>query len=281
MRLTDHRILLTGASRGIGRAIAGALAAEGASLALVARGREELDSLARELPGGPHSVIPLDVADRAAWSSVRQEIAPEGVLHGVVAAAGVIGPIGAPGTWDVEAFRATLDINVTGTLLAILVCLDALRDNNGSVVTFSGGGATSPLASYDAYAASKAAVVRLSENLARELAVDGVRVNSIAPGFVRTSMHEATLAAGPDAVGADYFDRTKQLLDSGGGDPPELAAALCTYLLSSESLGITGKLLSARWDPWQDAAFQEQLRQRVDLATLRRIDDQFFSVLER
>ena len=274
--LEGRRVLVTGAGRGIGRVVASRLAAAGASLALVARSEAELREVASGLEGGGHTVLPLDVADEEAWAAARRAIAPEGELHGIVAAAAVIGPIGRPGEYEVAAFRSTLDINVTGTLLTVLSSLDALRRARGSVVTFSGGGATAPLAFYDAYAASKAAVVRLTENLARELAGDGIRVNAVAPGFVRTAMHEATIAAGPEAVGQAYFDRTKELLDSGGGDPPELAADLCRFFLSPASEGITGKLLSARWDPWGDADFQQRLREDADLATIRRIDDQFF-----
>jgi 3-oxoacyl-[acyl-carrier protein] reductase len=277
--LAGRRVLVTGASRGIGRVVSSALAAQGACLALAARHREPLEQLAGELPGGPHDVVALDVTDDNAWARARKRIAPDGELHGVVTAAGVLAPVGPPGTWDVEGFRTTLDVNVTGTLLAVLVALDALRAAPGSVVTFSGGGATSPLPGYDAYAASKAAVVRLTENLAVELADSGVRVNSVAPGLVATAMHDATLTAGPEAVGAEYYERTRRALHDGEADPPELAAELVTFLLSEASAGITGKLLSARWDPWRDSGFQRRLRTDKALATLRRIDDQFFTAV--
>jgi NAD(P)-dependent dehydrogenase (short-subunit alcohol dehydrogenase family) len=279
--LDGHRILLTGASKGIGRVVAGVLADAGASLAVVARSADQLETLVAALPGAGHTAHCFDVADADGWAVAAASIAPDGLLHGVVTAAAIIGPIGPPGSFDVAGFRSTLDINVTGTLLAVLTNLEALKHARGSVVTFSGGGATAPLPNFDAYAASKAAVVRMSENLARELADEGVRVNAVAPGFVRTAMHEATLAAGPDAVGAAYFERTKGLVDSEGGDPPELAAELCRFLLSDEAEGITGKLLSARWDPWGDAAFQERLRGDEDFAAIRRIDDQFFTKVER
>ena len=275
-RTRGSTILLTGAGRGIGRVVAGTLARSGASLALVARTAADLTDLSAVLPGEGHTIHPLDVADERAWKAAAAAIAPEGVVHGVVTAAAVIGPIGAPGDWEVAAFRTTLDVNVTGTLLAVLTCLEPLRRGRGSVVTFSGGGATGPLSGYDAYATSKAATVRLTENLSRELAPDGIRVNAVAPGFVRTAMHEATLAAGPAAVGDDYFERTRALLESGGGDPPELAADLCRFLLSDEAEGITGKLISARWDPWREPSFQEALRADADLATIRRIDEQFY-----
>jgi NAD(P)-dependent dehydrogenase (short-subunit alcohol dehydrogenase family) len=93
------------------------------------------------------------------------------------------GPIG---SYAVADFRRTLEVNVVDTLLAIRACLPGLLASGGAVVTFSGGGATAPLPRFDAYTASKAAVARLSENIAVELATQGVRINCVAPGFVAT-----------------------------------------------------------------------------------------------
>jgi 3-oxoacyl-[acyl-carrier protein] reductase len=126
---------------------------------------------------------------------------------------------------------------------------------------------------YDAYAGSKAAIVRLTENIA---AGGQVEVNAVAPGFVATQMHEGTLTAGAEAAGDGYFERTREQLAS-GGVPRELAAELVCFLLSSEAHGITGRLISAQWDPWRKPEFQARLRSDPDLARLRRIDDHFFT----
>ncbi len=88
-------------------------------------------------------------------------------------------------------------------------------------------------------------------------------------------MHDGTMAAGAEAAGEDYFEKTRRSLAE-GGVPASRAAALAAFLLSEAADGITGKLLSAQWDPWQDAGFRERLSGEPDLATLRRIDDQFF-----
>jgi 3-oxoacyl-[acyl-carrier protein] reductase len=88
-------------------------------------------------------------------------------------------------------------------------------------------------------------------------------------------MQDATLAAGPEGAGADYFEKTQRQVEE-GGSPAERAAQLVAYLLSGEAEGITGKLISAPWDPWEDPEFRKRLREEPDLATLRRIDDQFF-----
>jgi NAD(P)-dependent dehydrogenase (short-subunit alcohol dehydrogenase family) len=273
--------LITGAGGGIGRAVAGRLARQDTDVVLVGRNFAALEAARQELEPGDHASCVLDVCDEAGWRAALPSIAPDGRLSGVVTAAAQLTPVGPIGSWTVDEFRSTLEVNVVGTLLAVATTLDALREAGGAVVTFSGGGATSPLVRYDAYAASKAAVVRLTENLAVDLAPSGVRINSIAPGFVVTAMHQATVAAGPDLAGSEYHERTRRALESGGGDSPELAASLTSFLLSRAAAGITGKLISARWDPWEDPEFRRRLREDADLGTLRRIDDQFFSSLER
>ncbi|MGD0894752.1 MAG: SDR family oxidoreductase [Acidimicrobiales bacterium] len=279
--LAGRRIVVTGASKGIGRGIAVALAELGASLAVVARDGAALEALVAGLPGGPHDAIAFDVADEEAWRRARPRIATGERLDGIVTAAGLIGPIGTVGEWRVDEFRRTLDVNVTGTLLAVTTCLDGLRRAGGSVVTFAGGGATAPFPRFDGYATSKAAVVRLTENLAVELAADRIRVNAIAPGFIVTPMHDDILAAGPDSVGAEFYARTHRAHEAGVADPAELVQELVAFLLSDESAGITGRIISAQWDPWKDEAFRERLRDENDLATLRRIDDQFFTTREK
>jgi NAD(P)-dependent dehydrogenase (short-subunit alcohol dehydrogenase family) len=265
------RILVTGGSTGIGRAVAERLAAEGHALTLVARTRADVEAAAADLPGEGHRALAFDVGDADAWEAAAGELTEVG---GLVTAAAVLGPIGAPGTYDPRAFAAAVGVNLVGTLLAVHHCLPALRRLDGAVVTFSGGGATGPLARYDAYAASKAAVVRLTENLATE----GVRANAVAPGFVATRMHEATLAAGAEQVGEAYFERTQRDLEQ-GGVPAELSAELVAFLLSPDAAPIRGKLISAQWDPWRDAAWQARLAAEKDLATLRRVDDQFFTAV--
>lgn len=272
-------MLVTGASRGIGRAVAQLLAERGAQVVLCARGRTQLERCAAELPGTGHGVLALDVGDERSWSDAAQAGALARV-DGVVTAAAVLAPVGPIGAYAPAAFWETMRINVLGTLLAVHSCLDTLQDAGGAVVTFAGGGATSPQPRYDAYATSKAAVVRLGENLAAELAGRGVRVNAVSPGFVATDIHAATLQAGPQLAGEGYFLDTERRLQA-GATPAQRAAELTAFLLSDAAEGIAGKLISAPWDPWEDPDFRQRLREQPDLATLRRIDDQFFTALQR
>jgi NAD(P)-dependent dehydrogenase (short-subunit alcohol dehydrogenase family) len=255
---------------GIGLAVAQSLAAKGWELVLVARGREALDAALASLPGEGHSAHAFDVSDEASWEALDL-----GELHGLVCAAAVMDPIGLVGEYAPAAFARTLEINVVGTLLAVHHCLPALRKGGGSIATFGGGGATGPLPRFDGYAASKAAVARLSENLAMTLAP--LAVNCVAPGFVATRLHEQTLAAGAEVAGEDFYERTRQQVGS-GGFPAGEAAELVSFLL--ERPPFTGKLISAQWDPWRDPAFHARLAADSDLATVRRIDSVMFGHVE-
>ncbi len=275
--LLNKNVVITGASGGIGRIIAEKLAHKGAKLILVARRADVLSEVSDSLPGGPHARCAIDSSREELWPAVVDALGSGTPVDGLVTAAGVLGPIGPVGSWDISEFRRTVEVNLLGTIVPIVSLLDRLVKAHGSIVTFSGGGATTPLRRFDAYAASKAAVVRLTENMAADLLESGVRINAIAPGFVVTDIHQATLAAGPERVGTEYFERTAGAVATGDGDSPDDAAELTAFLISDAAHGITGRLISARWDPWRDADFQSQLRVDSDLGTLRRIDNQFFT----
>jgi 3-oxoacyl-[acyl-carrier protein] reductase len=268
--VTGGRILVTGGSKGIGAAVSRRLAADGWRVVVAARDRAAIDATLAALDGGGHAGVELDVGDPASWEAAAPALAD---LDGVVCVAGTIGPIGPATAVDPAAFTTALKVNVLGTWLAARATRPALERSGGALVAFSGGGATGPFARFDAYAASKAAVVRVTENLA----ADGLRANAVAPGFVVTGLQDDVVAAGRDVVGEPYFTKVQEAVASGGGEPPELAAGLVAFLVSDASRGISGKVLSARWDPWEDPDFQERLRTEPDLATLRRIDDQFFT----
>jgi NAD(P)-dependent dehydrogenase (short-subunit alcohol dehydrogenase family) len=211
------------------------------------------------------------VTDEDAWRRHFEDIDE---LAGLVTAAAVLEPVGIIGSYSPAAFRRTLETNLLGTQLAIHCCLPALRAAGGSIVTFGGGGATSPLPRFDAYASSKAAVARLTENLASALAPDGITVNCVAPGFVITGIHEATLAAGPAVAGVEYYERTRQEISAGGFPASEAAELVCLLL---EGVPFTGKLVSAQWDPWRDRRFHQRLASDPAFATVRRIDGRLFT----
>lgn len=271
-------VLVTGASRGIGLEVARALAERRARLFLAARSGEALETAAAELPGSDHHRLTIDVSDAAAWDRALQTVDSLGPLNGLVTAAGVLGPVGPLEQLDSQALTHAIEVNLLGTALALKHSVPRLREAKGRAVTFSGGGATGPLPRYDAYAASKAAVVRLTENVAAAYAGE-VELNCVAPGFVATKIHEGTLEAGPDAAGREYYERTRAEL-ARGGVPAREAAELVCFLLSDAAAGISGRLLSAQWDPWREPAFRDRLRGDPTLGTLRRIDGNQFGRIE-
>lgn len=271
MELEGRRALVTGGGRGIGRAIALALAREGARVALVARTREELDEVATEIAAlGRESWI--GVADMARPEQVQDAVGDLletwGGIDVLVNNAGIQGPVGPVHQVEVEEWIYAVQVNLVGCYLCTRLVLPGMIERRyGKIVNLSGGGAVSPRPRYSAYSASKAGVVRLTESLAAEVAEYGIDVNAIAPGAVNTKMLEETLAAG-EAAGAQAREEARRQLERGGVDP-ELPARLVVFLASPRSDGLSGRLLSAVWDPWEELDVEKIMESEI--YTVRRI----------
>ena len=139
----------------------------------------------------------------------------------------------------------------------------------GKIVQISGG--AGPIRFRDGcHAASKAGIVRFVETLAEEVRQSGIDVNAIAPGALNTRLLEEILESGPEKVGRAFYERSLAQKHH-GGTPPERAAALAVFLGPAASDGITGKLISAVWDPWEDLPQYRENLDRTDVYTLRRI----------
>ena len=185
--------------------------------------------------------------------------------------AGMYGPMGPIDDVDWEAWTDAIAVNLFGSVLMCRAVLPHFKSQRaGKIVQVSGGGATSPLPRITAYAASKAAVVRFAESLAEEVRGYGIDVNALAPGALNTRMLDELLASGPERVGQAVYDRALKQKEQGGA-PPEKGAALAVFLGSAASDGITGKLVSAIWDPWTTLAEHRDDLGRSDVYTLRRI----------
>ncbi len=277
MKLTGQSAIVTGASVGLGYAIARAFLAEGASVAICGRDAAALATACRQLSqltssGQRVMAVTCDVADADQVAQLaRHALDAFGTVEILVNNAGVLGPIGLTEHASIEEWRATVDTNLFGVLLCCQALLPHFRSRGfGKVINLSGGGAASPRPFFSAYAASKAAVVRFTENLAEELQNTGIDVNAVAPGPLNTRMLDEVLAAGPDRAGTALFDQAVQQKQN-GGSPLEKAAGLCVYLASKDSNGITGRLISAPWDPWPTLHAHRAELQTSDIYTLRRI----------
>jgi NAD(P)-dependent dehydrogenase (short-subunit alcohol dehydrogenase family) len=277
MKLPQRVAIITGANQGLGRVIAEEFVKEGAHIAICARDSKLLDAVYGELAGRTSSgqrvlAYPGDVSSpsdmKELFRRTEQEI---GLVDVLVNNAGVYGPKGPSESVDLDEWSRAIEINLLGTFIPTRLAVDQMkRKGGGKIINLSGGGATSPLPRLSAYAASKAAVVRLTETLAQEVQDFSITVNAIAPGALNTRLLEEVLQAGPEVVGTGFYERALKQRET-GGVPLEKGAALCVYLASSAGDGITGKLISAQWDPWEKLADLRAELSDSDIYTLRRI----------
>ncbi|MDP1623934.1 MAG: SDR family oxidoreductase [Bacteroidales bacterium] len=277
MLLKDKHVILTGAGRGIGRAIACRLAEEGAQIALLSRTESELaETFEMISKTSPESFyFPVDLDDEtAAEETFGRIVSRFSSVDILVNNAGIQPPIGSFHQNDFESWKKNIRVNLfASAFLSHLVIKVMIPQRKGKIINMSGGGSTGPRPNFSAYAVSKTAMVRFTENLAAELREFNIDVNAISPGAVNTRMLEEVLDAGHDA-GSEWQDAMKR--SETGGTEPSVAAGLIAFLASSLSDGITGKLISAPWDPWTETSFREELRMNKDLATLRRIDNKYY-----
>jgi len=275
LKLTNKRAVITGASLGLGRKIAETFLLEGARVLICARNGDALEqayaSLSAIAPGRVHTSVCNVGVEADVEELARQAENQLGGVDVLVANAGVYGPKG--GIADVEwaQWLEAIQVNLIGTAYCCRVFMPLLKKApRGKIVILSGGGATKPMPFVSAYAASKAGVVRLGETLAEELKPFGIDVNMVAPGALNTRMLDEILEAGPKKVGEMFYSVAIRQRDTGGASL-EAGANLCAYLASGACDGISGRLISAQWDPWPRI---EELREELmasDIYTLRRI----------
>lgn len=236
--------LVTGGTRGIGAATALRLAADGHDLVLgYARDDAAAEEcrLAVEDAGARCVVVRADVTDEAGVHQLFRTAAEHGRLTGVVSNAGATLHVGPLAETPVEVIRRTVEVNLTGALLVARATVRALGTSYGGrggvLVNVSSGAATlgSP-GEYVQYAAAKAGVDALTLGLAQEVAAEGIRVVGVAPGLVRTRIHE-------DAGDAGRLERLADRIPLGrAGEPAEVADAIA-WLMGEQASYVTGTTL--------------------------------------
>jgi len=276
MKLADRTALITGASQGLGVAVAEHFLTEGANVVLCARNGDELEAQRERLAatyGAEHVwAKPADISVRSdvdALFEAAQSRFPH--LSVLVSNAGVYGPMGSIDAVDWDEWVQAIAINLTGNVYCARKAFAAFKPQRyGKIIMLSGGGATNPLPGISAYAASKAAIVRFAETLALEAREWNIDVNAVAPGALMTRLTDQLIDAGPERVSAALHARMVKLKQE-GGTPLSTGAKLCGYLASAESDGLTGRLIAAPWDPWPFSPEQRQEIAESDIYALRRI----------
>ncbi len=273
MKLKGKNAVITGGSRGIGFAIAETFAREGAAILLISRNAVELEEAKKRL-GGSENIfaVALDMASDQAPQNLRHAIEthfPDGIDI-LVTAAGIYGPIGRVFELDPKLWKQAIDVNLFGTFAAIQAAAPFMQKRGGGkIITFSGGG-EGVYARFSAYVASKGGVVRLTETLAEELREFHIDINAIAPGPVNTKFLEELLTAGPERAGKTTYEKSLAQ-KTNGGVPPEKVAELVLFLASSESDGISGRVISALHDSYKEFPKHKKEIMESDIYTFKRI----------
>jgi NAD(P)-dependent dehydrogenase (short-subunit alcohol dehydrogenase family) len=223
--------LVTGGGRGIGRAIAQALAHGGMNVAVVARTASQLDETVALIgaAGGSARAWAADVTDEARMRQTIREVEQQmGAIDLLVNNAGVLGPIGPFADGDLQEWMRALDVNLRGAAICThAVAPTMIARRRGRIVNVASGGGTVPITYFSSYVTGKTALIRFTECLADELAPHRVFAFSVGPGTVRTAMSEHSLTS-PD--GQKWLPWFRRIFDEGLDLPAERAAGLVARL---------------------------------------------------
>lgn len=244
MKVMNKRALVTGASSGLGEAIARRLAADGAKVAITARRKERLEGLAKEL--GAQAIVADHTNEADNARAIDEAVSALGGLDVLVLNAGVIGFDGAIDAKPAE-FRRLMEVNVFATYDVLRLAVPHLvksaeSGRDAAVLATSSVASLRPYPGLLGYCTSKAAVDMLVQSAAIELAPKKVRVNAINPGVVVTELH--TTAGLDPAQYAAFLERSKGTHPLGRPGSADEVAALACFLVSDEAGWITGQLSS-------------------------------------
>jgi NAD(P)-dependent dehydrogenase (short-subunit alcohol dehydrogenase family) len=242
-RLTNRVAVVTGGAGGIGRAVAEALAAEGASVAIADRSAEGAQEVANAInaAGGAATWASVDVSARSDVERLVEQVTEVfGVPDIAFCSAGITTAGGEPGLLALtdDEWHRVFEVNVTGTFLTSQAIARALiqAERPGSIITVSSVGGQRPMFGVPAYHTTKAAVAGLTRAFAVNLAHHGIRVNAIAPGYISTPMLQAHLDESRERTMVSRVPMGRL------GEPSDLVGAV-VFLASDESSYITGQVL--------------------------------------
>jgi NAD(P)-dependent dehydrogenase (short-subunit alcohol dehydrogenase family) len=243
--MKGRTVLITGAGSGIGAACARRLSAEGAHLVLLGRRREPLEDLATGIGG---LVLVGDAASSADWGRFIPAIVKRfGGVDGVIANAGGHGLGSATETSDAD-WQAAMRANLDSAFQTARACLPLLQERRGSLVLMASIAALAAGEGVCGYTTAKHALIGLTRSLARDYGPQGVRVNAVCPGWVRTPMADAEMRPLMERHGEsldEAYARVTAEVPLRRPASPEEIASVCRFLLSEEASIITGASLVA------------------------------------
>jgi NAD(P)-dependent dehydrogenase (short-subunit alcohol dehydrogenase family) len=267
--LTGQVAVVTGGGRGLGRAMAQALAAAKANVAVVARTETQLAETVGIIrqTGGRVLAVPADVTDRKTVDDMVQTVQDElGAIDILVNNAGVVGVPGPIWEADPEEWRHTLDVNLYGAFLCGATVLKAMvARQHGRIINVASGAGLFPIAYGSAYAVSKAALIRLTECFAADGKEHGIIAFALGPGSVRTAMTEYLIES---EAGQTYLPWYRKMILDGGDVPADLSANLVVLLASGKMDSLSGRFVEVFDDVGQMILESAQII-RDDLYTLR------------
>jgi NAD(P)-dependent dehydrogenase (short-subunit alcohol dehydrogenase family) len=268
IRLDGQVALVTGAGRGIGRAVALALSEAGAAVAVCARSQDDVTRVAEEIAGrgGRAVAMRCDVTRRheveGMVAGAEAVLGPVDLLVSNAAQAGPIGPIAAT---DPDEWWQALEVNLRGPLYCARAVLPGmLSRGHGRIVNVSSGAGFEAWPMLSAYVVSKAALYRLSESIAAETRGHGVTVFAISPGLVRTAMSELGLSCGEPSIEQVFTDWFANKEDVSA----EVPASLVVYLASGAADVLSGRNLDVSDDVAQMVARAAEIEEH-DLYVMR------------
>ena len=233
MKLDGRIALVTGASRGIGRAIARAYVREGAQVVVTGRDASALSALVAEFGDAVHAVVGNLAAPETPDALVAATLAHFGGLDLLVNNAGAIHPARDLADFKSEDWRAVIEVNLVAPAMLIRAAVPAMRTaGRGHIINVSSIGGRKGARGRSAYRASKAALINLTESLAAELARDHIQVNCICPGSVDTKGYRDLMASRGRAPVAQAMQ-------------PEEIAEVALFLASDAASAITGTAIDA------------------------------------
>ena len=274
--LSNETAVITGGARGIGFAIAKELVDQGVKVVICSRTKADLEKALKLLNKKKETAFGR-ICDVSSLRDCKELIAfAQKKLHKVdilVNNAGIYGPIDSFEKININDFRKTIEINLLGMVYCSYFVIPIMKKNgNGKIINLCGAGVGgNTLPKFAAYFTSKFAVAGFTEVLADELKEKNITVNAISPGPVNTYLNRYLIEQGAQKSGKEMYENAIQQ-QKDGGTSPELTAKLVVYLASPQASHITGKLLSAKWNPPQKLIHIKEFGR--NLYTLRKINQE-------